>query len=77
LGKNRIGFKLGTVLFGSGSECQFRFTSGRVTTDRVWMDRGHFGCASFQFMLQFGFRSVMDQFTSSVQVQISSSHFGC
>ena len=28
-------------------------------------------------MLRFEFRSVFDQFTSSVRVQISSSHFGC
>jgi len=27
-------------------------------------------------MLQFGFRSVVDQFTSGVPVQIDSSHFG-
>ena len=28
-------------------------------------------------LVNFGFRSVMDRFTSGVRVQIGSAHFGC
>ena len=46
------------VQFGSGSGCPYS----------VHFDSGHFGRGSFQLMLEFGFRSIMDQVTSRVRV---------
>jgi len=72
LDRFQIGYGLVRVRF-----IHFRFTSGRLTADQVWIASGRFGCRSFQFILQFGFHLVMDQFTSDVRIQISSSYFGC
>jgi len=44
---------------------------------RVGIGSGHIGCRSFQFMIEFGFCSVMDRVTLGVQVQIDSSYFRC
>ena len=76
LGKNHIDFKSCTVRFGFGLSM---FGSLRVMSLWIGFELGasHFGCGSFHFVLEFRIRSIMDQVTSGVRVQINSSHFGC
>jgi len=73
LNKYQIGFKSGR--FGSGLSCPCSVHFRLDTMDRVWIGSGHFGCGSFQFILKFGFRSIMNRVASGVWVQIGSSHF--
>ena len=68
-GRNRVDLRrvgirsiLERLGFESGSGCPF------------WV---HFGSGSLWVWVNFGFRLVMNRFTSGVRVQISSTHFGC
>ena len=72
-GQNRIGFKLGTVRFGFGLSIFGSLRVGSLWSSLNWP--GHFRCESFRVLLQFGFHSVLNWFTSDVWVQIDSSYF--
>ena len=67
-----IGSVLKRVGYGLGMGCPFlvHFGSGHYRSGMTWV-------GSFRVWINFGFRSVMDRFTSGVRVQIGSAHFGC